>query len=338
MGWLAKVVALFVCFAAFSFGFWLVSGLCILYLLVSMWPRKRNVHTLSTSRSPIPRRFIIAGAFALLSIAALGSGGTLSPVLLLFLASAALVRPYLPLSHFLSRVAPKEESILLQSTYFPFAWHCIAEVKPGSEDIPRALSSFSGRLILAKRAGTIYAQTTTWAPDRSAAEASTISLLKEAASSLPPGGAYLFPLDAREACERFRLKLAKVRSGRKELPDREADILVLETEGGFVRKAGACKVVGEAQSEASLPLLVKRPSGSPLLWEVLQAIGKAHPWPEPDSVSNFLQSMVATQGEPIGERLNGLEVSDSAVEVAALGGYKLALSKSQLRAVVAIYS
>jgi hypothetical protein len=337
MGWLAKLVAVFVCLAALGFGFWFISALCILYLLLSSRPRGKNVSTGPMHHMSISRRFLIAGGLALLSILARASGGRLSPVLFLLLGSAVLLWPYLPASQFLLRVTPTEGSILLRAAYFPFAWHCIAEVKPGSEDLPRALSSFSGRLILVRRTGKIYAQTTTFAPDGSGGEAHTILRLKEAASSLSPGSAFLLPLDARQAYELFSLKLSGVRTGRNELPDQKADLIVLETGGGFVRGAGAYMVVGRPQSGASLPALSGRPRGSPLLWEVLQSMGKTNPWPAPDAFSNLLQSIVATQGEPIGERLNALDISGSGATVSALGGDRLALANSQLRAIVALY-
>jgi hypothetical protein len=58
------------------------------------------------------------------------------------------------------------------------------------------------------------------------------------------------------------------------------------------------------------------------LWELLESIGKRSTWPGPDAYSNLLDSVSATKGEPIGERLGGIEGSGSSIIVQSPWGRK----------------
>ena len=338
MGLTSKLFAVFVGLLSFGLGLWLVGALCLLYVLVSSRPRRAS-NSPPEAHGPrkVQTRFLFALALASLSLVALASGGTLSPIILFSLALTAIVWPFLPIGPVFSTVVPVEDSILLRSAFLPFFWHGLAEVKPGAEDIPRALSSYAGTLLLVKKGGSVYARIGAIALDASRAETIIISKFRDAAGSISPGGAYLLPLDGKSSSDLFRLKLTRVGLRRGELAGQGADVEVLESQGGFVRKVGAYRIAGPRVSRAVLPVAGQRPPRNPLLWEVLRGIGADRRWPDPDRYSDLLHSVHATRGEPVAERFNGVEGSGPGVTVHGLGGDTLELSRPQLRAIMALY-
>ena len=338
MGRTAKLLALFVGLAAFGLGLWLVGVLCFLYLLVSSRPgRGRSSPPETHNRPTIRTRFWVALVLLLFSATALASEGTLSPIILLGLASVAFLWPVLPFRSAFSRVFPVEDSILLRSAYIPFVWHGLAEVKPGAEDLPRALASYAGTLVLLKKSGATYVHVAAVALDARSAEARIISQLREAAGSISPKGAYLLPLDSKVSYNIFRLNLTRISPRKGELAVQGADVAVLDSADGFVRRLGAYITSWGLEPWAAFPSANRRPPRDPLLWEVLQSIGKERRWPDPDRYSDLLASIHATKGEPIAQRFNGIEGSGPTFTVQGLGGDALELSRPQLRAIVAVY-
>ncbi|MDA4119009.1 MAG: hypothetical protein OK436_00290 [Thaumarchaeota archaeon] len=338
MGWMGRFIVALVGVVSFGSGLWLVGILSIFYLAMSFRPRPKNAGGGAKAKSRPSIRIFSAGGLFVLSAIALGSGGTYSPVLLFSAGLVVFFWSHLPVGSIFAQVVPIEESILLRSKYVPFVWYAVAEVKPGPEDFPRAASSISGTLVIFVDSARAYALAECRAIGRSSAEAQLLSRLKDSASS-QQSRAYILPLDAKAASEMFIHRLSKTK-----IPDDLAThasslpgLLMVHAHGGRIDKASAYKISAPAGSP-SLPLRCKAIENRPLLWELLESIGKRSRWPGPDAYSNLLDSVSATRGEPIGERLGGIEGAGGSVIVQSLVGEKLELSRPQLRAIVSIYS
>lgn len=323
---------------SFAAGLWFVGIISILYLAISFRPRPKVAGGEANVKSRTSIRLFLAGALFLLSAVAFSTGGTYSPVLL---TSAALIVFFWPHLHFgstFSQVIPIEESILLRSKYVPFLWYALAEVKPGPEDFPRAASSLSGTLVVFVDAARAFALAKCRAWRRNDAEAQLLSRLKASASSRQ-SRAYILPLDAKAASELFlhEFSLTKLPEDLATHASSLPGLLVVHALGGRIERASAYRIETPSDSP-SIPLRCKEIENKPLLWELLESIGRRSRWPGPDAYSNLLDSVAATQGEPIGERLGGIEGSGGSIVVQSLGGERLELSRPQLRAIVSIYS
>ena len=337
MGWGSRLVLLFGGLASFGLGLWFVGGICFALLVVIMRPRGRGRLTGGDRVRPsFPTRRFASATLGLLSLVALAAGGILSPLVLLSVAAIVLLWPHLPFGLLMSRFVPVSDSILLRSSIIPFFWHSLSEVKPGAEEFPGALSSYTGRLAVLK-SGATYAHVTAFALDSRRAETVVISKFREASSSVYPKGAYLLPLDSSQSFELLRVKLNRVNPVFARLGDQGTDFLVLESEGGFVRKWGAYVISGRGSPHAAFPPAGAMPPKEPLLWEVLETLGKRGGWPEPDSYSGLLDSIRSTSGEPLAGRVSLIESSGLNVTVHALGGESVQLSRPQLRAIVSMY-
>jgi hypothetical protein len=217
-------------------------------------------------------------------------------------------------------------------------WYALAEVKPGPEDFPRAASSISGTLLIFVDAGRAYTLAKCRAWSTNSALTQLLTRLKASASG-HHSRAYILPLESKAAS-----KLFLHRHSETKLPEDFAaqasslpGLLVVHASGGRIERASGFRISAPSNSP-SLPLRCKEIANKPLLWELLETIGRRYRWPGPDAYSNLLDSVAATQGEPIGERLGGIEGSGGSIVVQSLGGERLELSRPQLRAIVSIYS
>jgi hypothetical protein len=338
MGWIRKAVVLFIGLALLGTGFWPFGILCFGYLVLALRSGGgKGAPSPSRGRPGVSPRYLLAGALVVLSLVAFASGGTFSPILFVSLAAVVLAWPMLPFSAFFSRVAPLEGTILLRSTAIPFVWHSVAEVKPGAEDLARALSSYEGRLMIAKP-GIVYAHVKAFAFDARSAEWKVTQEFRKIASSVQPGGAYLLPLDSAASSQAFRKKISPAPTTGDALASPSPDLLVIDSSGGFVSRSGSYSTAPGPASRPVFPVRTRTLRKSPLTWEVLESLGKKLRWPEPDSFSNLLQSVHATRQEALSERLANLESSGAKVKVQALGGEEVELSRAQLRAILSIYS
>lgn len=338
MGWTLRFVALLVGFVAFGAGVWLLSLLCFLYLAISFRPRRSKRESAKEHRSiHIPVRQVFAGALLALSAVALASGGVLSPMILVIAGLALLLWPMLLPRLRISEVVPLGNSILLRSKYSPIGWCAIAELKPGAEPFPRAVSSFTGTLLVFMDTGRACALVACHSLGRREAETKLLSRFKFAA---PSGGAYLLPLDSESAADVLRVKLSRTKLPAGDLAEsasRVSGLLVLDCHGGRVSRAGAFEVEG-ASASSSLPGNPTDLESPPLTWEVLDTVGKRTKWPDPDSFSDLLDSMTATRGVPVGERIREMDGSGSKMTVHTLSGEEVQLSRPQLRAILTVYS
>jgi hypothetical protein len=336
MGWTGKFIVALVGIILLSAGLWFFGILCIAYLAISFRPRPKDGGKRASGRPAF--RFLLAGGLLLLSGVAYGSGGTYSTILLFTTGLLALAWSHLPIGSVFAELVPIEESILLRSKYFPFSWHALAELKPGPDDFPRAVSSISGTLMIFVDSGRAYVLSGCRAWRRSGAEDQIIFRLKDLGLSRR-SRAYILPLEAKSASALLLQRLSAVKvpedfaANASGLPE----LLVVGTRAGRIYQASGYEI-SPPGDYPSLSFRCKETESRPLLWELLETIGKRSRWPGPDDYSNLLDSVSATRGEPLGERLGGIEGSGSSVMVQSLGGDRLGLSRAQLRAVVSIYS
>ncbi len=315
---------------------WPVAIFCFAVLLYSFRPRKRGSQ--GARQVPVSMRLahvraIAAAALLLLTAVAAATGGPYQVFALLFFAA---VLPWSSIFSSLvsSRLVPVVDTILLRPALFPLCWHALAEVKPGSGPLPRALSSYEGRLIFTN-SGKAFSHVRTFALGSSSAEARVLLTLRQAAAGLASEGAYLMPLDGEAAAKVLSSRLRKVRPAHRETLDLGADVLVTESREGFLTRAGAYHSLGPSSSSS-----VPRSAGLrqwPLLWETLEGAAKRRRLPESDPFSNLLESFAAAKGEPIGERLDSLEDAGETMTVQALSGDRMQVTRSQLRALAGVY-
>jgi hypothetical protein len=338
MGLLMKIVAGVLGLLLIGGPLWPVGLVSFAYLALTLRP-KRSSRVDSGTRRSGPSRYILALAFFAVSALAYLYGGTLSPIVFSLGGSVALFWPWLGSFSLNWEVTPVEDSIAFRSRYFPFVWHALGELKPGSDPVPRALSSYSGTLLVFTDTGKAYALATCFCFGRKAAEAELSGQLRGSAPHTRSGG-FPFPLDSRAACDVLRQNLTRVNLPSEGLAKAAANIsgvLVLGCTKESVREAGAYEIRGHGRS-AKVPGSGRPLESPPLLWEVLESVGKRTRWPDPDPCSSLLDSLNVTRGVPLGDRLRSIEGSGNEVSLQSLGGTEVRVTRPQLRALVAIYS
>lgn len=342
MGWGLRLLAVFALLASFALGLWLVSLLCLVYLAISFRPRGGKGRGNPKARSGPPsfsKRHLLSAAFLILALVALSSGGVASPVVFFGIAATVFFWPRLGGASLTRTVTPARDSVLLRRVLNPFAWYCLVEVKFGTGSPSRFLPVTNGPLIISGDADPhVYTLVGVTALDHSHAERKIIESLRERTRLVAQRGAYLLPLDSSEASAWFRRRLEplKVRGEDLVRSGPVHDVLVLDHEGGMVKKAGAFSVRKEPGRWPSLPHLGKTISRHPLLWEVLEGVPEGR-WPRPDECSGFLGSMSAMRGEPLEERLKG-EETRGGLALQCAGSETAVLTRAQLRAVASVYA
>jgi hypothetical protein len=336
MGWGLRLLAAFVMLATFTTGVWPLSLTCLLYLVYSFWPRRSRTGEPRRSRFGISPRYLLAALLLVLSALAASAGGRLSPVVFLF--GGLLVILYPKLSPSITEVVPLDGTVLLRSRHFPFRWHMAARVEPTQEELPRALASFRGTLIVSMREGKVYCVASCIALTRHAAESGLLGALRDSASKLGTM-AYLLPLDpsSDEGPINFEFKASRLPKG--DLAERARGVegfLSLQVEGGAVQAVSA-HVAKVASRRKAIPYPGRRLQPQPLLWEVLEDIGKSVRWAEADPCASILESLGATRSESLGEGVDGIQGNGRTLTIRTLGGESLEIPRVQFRAAVAIY-
>jgi hypothetical protein len=340
MGWKAKVIALLFGLAFIGLGAWPLGILCFLYLFAAVRSRRpKQSDQMTGTNHRLSLRSVAATLLFLLGGAALASGGVLSPVAFFGAGAVALLWPSIVSRPCLRELVPVADSILLRSKYLPFFWCAVAELKPGAEQYPMAASSFSGTLLICTDAGRTYCIASIRALRRREAEQKAVADLR---SCVPTGrpGAYLLPLDSAAAAEVLRVRLSPLKLLSGDLAKSAAGlsgILLVESGRGIVSRASAFRVEGPSAAP-SLPDRPKRLDVPPLTWEVFESVGKRTRWPDPDRFSDLLDSMLATKGVPLAERVNQLESSGDLLKVRSLSGEEVPTTRQQFRAIISIYS
>lgn len=335
MGLFRYAVMAFLAVGLLAAGLWPLSIICLAVLVFAALPRGGKRRGARSGRRLLvdPRTAAAALLFAL-SVLAAAAGGTYSPPFFVACSGAVLFWPRIRHALSSSRLVPVESSILLRPSFMPFLWHGLAEVRPGSGDLSRSLSSYEGTLIFSV-GGKVYAHFQARARDSVQAESLIVAKMRAASSSIRPGGAYLLPLGSESASEALSMALKPLRHG-AELPQAAPEVFVTASSGGFMTALGAFSVRGRSGSP-SVPGL-QRTLARPLLWEALERWSRARKMPVPDSFSNLLESFAASKGEPIGDRFGDLTSGEQVLTVQSLSGEKMQVTAPQLRALVAVYS
>jgi hypothetical protein len=343
MGWLWKAFASLVAIMLFGVGAWPLSLLILGGLLLPPLIRSLGRRQAKGDRgaSGFPARGALAALFFMLALVGLAERGTYSPIVFGTLGAVVMAWGRTPGVKLDNRLGPRDESILLRSR-MGFSWVAVAEVKGVTRDMGKALAGVDGTLLLSVGPGSpVYAMFERFALSERSAEAGMVDSLREAAASLAPLGAYLLPLDSRQASDVLQPVLdCDTRSWPTFLSSGRYDLVTVGQRSGFARFVRAHKkaVEGE-QMSPRVPSLGRGLAHPPLAMEVYKAMGERLAWPQPDEYATFLSSLLATRDEPVGARVldAGGDPQSQLALVRAQGSPAIELSREQLRAVVKIY-
>lgn len=356
MGWKLNLMIFVIAAALISSGGWLFA---VPLFILSIYGFSRSMKEKSTlvvvkvAESPrrrtfsrISKRQALGALLLLASLAALMEKGTLSPAIFASVGSVLLFWNRLAYSQTLWRISPVQRSVLLRRP-FPFLYIAIAEVKLSTLNISRALSGFNQMMIIVSSPKPrIYLAFSAMAFSRSGAEAAVLKGMREFVRARAPLGAYLLPLDSKNAIEEFKFKLDILKPDVDELPlflsTGDYDIISIQSEKELVTRLGAYRRVDETPT-GSRSIVPPPREGSNLLlllWEALRGIESRIKWPSPDDYTTFLGSLLATRSQPLGDRIEEVPSPSTSqfLLVKSLGTPPVELSRVQLRAVARIYS
>jgi hypothetical protein len=361
MGWLFKGLLLVVGLMSLTLGFWPLWVACFGYLAYSLWSatRRRNVYVMDrtggAAQPPMPnkpglfkKRYLLAGALLALGLVAASDGGTYSPFVFVSLGVAIVLSGVLRIAPRTSALESVPDSILLRSRWFPFLWASLVEVKFGTPRMSKALSSVGCEVLFTTDSEriSVYLPLRAFALSAPRADRKVVEKLGPIARQLSPKGAFVLPLEGKEAAARLTWSLRPVdlaleygRNGVVSLNSTPFDVLVLKPEGHLVeRAAGYAKLVSSKQVGPALPSSGRKLGSRPLLWEALEVLIEKFQVKEADLCTNFLSSVCATKGEGLGERLvNEGRDGASTVLVSSLDAGQVELTRPQLRAIVRAY-
>ena len=348
MGWMMKAgLFLFALFAA-ALGAWIIAVPVLALLVLPPLLKGKRGGKLGESRGSTGRESKvwlsgIGAVLVLLSLMALFSGGTFSP-LVLFVAGMALLLGRRIAVRISSNSAPVENSILLRSRLNPLHWNAVAEAKVSTRDVEGALSGISERLLLVSTpAPRIFLIFSASSFGQRGAEDQLTRQMQSATRALVPLGVYLLPLDASEVATVTALHSARIETRtedqRQFISASDYGAVAIEAKHGFVesfelysrpeKTRNAMSILSGMSERSQSPLTVRE-----LLHLALQKIGAPHP----DRYTAFLSSMAATEGETLGQRLTKTVGKQGQVLlVASLGTPPVELSRAQLQAVAKIY-
>ncbi len=277
---------------------------------------------------------MLASLFFILALVASHAGGTFSPLVFLSIGVAIVLSGVLRFGPSISSVKPVPGSILLRSRWFPLSWTSLVEVKFGTSQMARALSSIGCEMLLTTDSEkiSVYLPVRTLALSTPQADRKIVEKLALVAKSLGSKGAYVLPLDGAEAGARLAWSLKAVdlalehgRNGVVSLNSTQFDALVLKPEGHLIRAAsGYIKVPNVKEGTVTLPSAGHKLQSQPLVWEALEVLAEKFQVREADAYTNFLSSVCATQGEGLGDRLaNEGRDGSATVMISSLGAQQV---------------
>ncbi len=349
MGWLLKTGAFLLAVMLFGVGAWELSLVIFAGLFLPPILKSRRGKPAPQDkggpRGKFPLRPVLGGFLLLLAFMGLLSHGTFSPLVFGSLGVLVLLWGRIPVSVAGSKLGPVEESILLRSSPLPVSWAAVAEVKPLTRDLGRAMAGVAGTvLVSASETPSIYVVVERRAASERSAEEAVLAALKETAFALSPLGAYLLPLDSNQALSLLRPSLQAAQVVESEWSNAIAsgtyDLLSVRQEKGFARSLGLYRKTDQGrEGQGRIPAPALEFAHPPFLMEVFKAVGNRLSWPHPDQYTAFLSSLVATSSEPIGTRILDAGAGSQAqmVAVKSQSSPPVELSRTQLRAVVRIY-
>jgi hypothetical protein len=349
MGWLLKTGAFLLAIMLFGVGAWEITLVIFAWLFIPPILRLRRGKTASQERGrlrgKLPVRGVLGGFLFLLAFAALLAHGTFAPLVFASLGLLVVLWGRIPIGVVGSTMKPVEGSILLRSSPLPVSWAAVAEVKPLTRNVGGAMAGVTGTvLVSASGTPSIYVVVERRATGERSAEDEILAALKETALSLSPLGAYLLPLDSKQAVALLRPSLEASKIGEGDwstaVSSGTYDLLSIRQERGFARSLGLYRRFDQGRDgRGGLPAASQEFAHPPFLMEVFKAVGNRLTWPNPDQYTAFLSSLLATSGEPIGTRILDAGAGSPAqmVVVKSQGSPPVELSRAQLRAVVRMY-
>ena len=313
-------------------GLWFIGVPLIIY---SVLPLFRSGRAGATKRS-FPLRTILGGLMIGAAGLATVSGGTYSPLVLLFLGLVVLFVKEWPSPLSLGRWESVQGSVLLRWNPIPIFWAVLAEARPGDAQAPQALSSFTGTLMARPKEGTILTFKTYFALGRLHAEDRAVHELRRMASAMP--WPVLVPLDSYEAVMALPIGPREVRPRPRSLTSgaASASLLVLESKNGAIEKFGAY-VENHGTGGRGFPNAGVLNLEKTLVWELLSSYPAFADRPG-DSLSSLVVSLNATRGIPLGQRLQELKSEGDSVKLTTALGQELTMSSPKFRAMVSVYS
>jgi len=346
MGWKLKTAAFLFALLALGAGALIIALPLLLYVFLPwiLARRRRDGGDGGTPSAGGHRWLAYLGVFFLaVSLVALASGGVFSVLVFGGLGAGLVYLGAAQGSGLPASLVPVSESILMKDRLLPFRWSSVVEVKCASGGLTRLLPALNGRFVVTLREKTgVFLLLQATALTEAEAERKLVGRIRELSKSLVAIGAYLFPVEAREAspmvshsCERVTLDLGNLDHS---LSTQTFDSLAVSPRGHVVAALGAYQSDegGHSRVTAAANQALKKPV---LVWEVAKALEKRVREGRPDDVTVFLSSLAATRGADIGERIVQVESDSTAtVMVRSLGTPEVELSRAQLRALVRAYS
>ena len=259
-------------------------------------------------RSRSSTRYIVGGALLLLSLVALGEGGTFSPLVfavpglvLIFwdrdLAERAVL--HLPTG---KRVRPDEDARRPVSVVRPRR----GEVRHPERRYGHSPPSMRGSSSRTTRNLTVYVLFRGAELNHSRAEAKLLEKMRETQMTVAPLGAFLLPVDSERAVASMSFSTKPVKVDPEALSHSlftlPYEMLSIRPKDGYVDSLGVYvrKEDRRKAGEMVVPAPRQKPARRPLLWETLRLVERKLRWPEPDAQTAFLGSMFATREETIG--------------------------------------
>ncbi len=349
MGWGLKVGLFILALVAADFSAWIITVPILLLLFLPPILGHRGGRKADRNESSGGGRGasvvnVVGAILLLLSIVALFSGGTLSPIVFGVCAFALLLRNQfsfqLPTS-----IRPVKESVLLRHRFAPFRWSALAEAKMSTRDLEGALSGLNERLVFTSDPKpTIFVAFSTRSLSRVKAEDALTRRIQASARALVPLGVYLLPLDSTEATGISSLHASRIEpptsSVRQNVSAADYGSIVIEAEHGFVKGFEMYSRRDEDVRATSVLSPLKAADTSQLtLRELLRGVRDKLGAPQPDRYGAFLSSMAATQGEALGQRITEAVQGgqEQVLLVASVGNPSVELSRAQLHAIARIY-
>ena len=349
MGWMGKAVAILLGLMLLGGGLWPLALLIFAWLLlppvVRAWRRKPKFQDATKPRGRLHARFVLGGFLFGLAFLGYIAHGSYSPFVFGTLGALAVLWGRLPSSAVGSRLRPVSESVLLRSTRIPFAWAAVAEVKPLTRDLGRALAGLDGTVVLSG-SGTpsVHLVVEMRALSVRSAEEGVLAALNEAARYLSGLGAYLLPLDSGQALAVFEPSFEATaiveRDWFNALASANNEVVSIRQAKGFAKAIGLYKRSDSGrEGRGAIPSPAKEFAHPPLAIEVFKAMGSRLASPNPDQYTAFLSSLMATSGEPIGTRIleAGPSPESQVLVVRSQASPEVELSRVQVRAVARVY-
>ena len=354
MGWKLKALAVLLALFFLAGALWQLSLLIFAALLIPplarRFTRRGNGQSSKDSRPGSSRKFpirqAVGGFLILLSFVAFAEGGTLSPLLYGGLGLLLLGWGYVPGLSFGGSLKPMKGSILLRTSLIPFRWTAVAEIKPITRDLGRALSGIGEPMLLhASGTPSIHVAVSRNAFSERAAEEAILREVERIGRGIVPHGAYLLPLDSAQAASLLAEPLESEKVSEEgwahSLSTSAYDVLALNPAKGFARSFGIYRRSQAHGSKPHLPPANVRFNHAPLLWEVFKSLEGRVQWPNPDRYTSFLSSIYATSYESVGSNIIDAGTPSPTSETVTVKSHSspaVELSRAQLRAIMAIYS